>query len=268
MPINVCRWAMTVSMFVLLFGAIVFADETSGPKDAGQKTLDKRIRASLPKVMNTGADLFNEGDRAGCYRLYQGSLLTLRPLLEHHPELQKAIDAAQAEAEQQPTVGARAFALRGALDKIRDKLRATETAAASTAKPSGNSPPKPRPALWDRLGGEKAMRKVVDDFVDLAAKDSRVNFDRNGKYKLDPVKVADLKEQLVDFISAASGGPLNYTGKSMKEVHKGMGITTAEFNALAADLKKALEQNGARRADIEALLKAVEGARQDIVEVK
>src|SRR5207245_9727262 len=87
-------------------------------------------------------------------------------------------------------------------------------------------------SLWDRLGGEKNVRKVVDDLVALAAKDPKVNFDRNGKYPFDPVKLADFKEQMVDFISAASGGPLKYTGKSMKEVHKGMGITAAEFNAL------------------------------------
>src|SRR5438552_15836859 len=98
MPINVCRWAMTVSMFAPLFSSILLAGETAGPKDAGQKALDKQIRASLAKVINTGADLFNEGDRAGCYRLYQGSLLTLRPMLEHQPELHKAIAAVHANA--------------------------------------------------------------------------------------------------------------------------------------------------------------------------
>src|SRR6266481_5932472 len=130
------------SLLILGAGSLWAGDQRGTPDSSG-KALDKQIRASLPKVINTGADLFNEGDRAGCYRLYQGSLLTLRPLLEHRPDLQKAIDAAQADAEQQPTVSARAFALRGALDKIRENLRSTETAATSTAKPSGNSPPKP-----------------------------------------------------------------------------------------------------------------------------
>jgi hemoglobin len=247
-------------LLTVLTGFLCAGDQLGTPGSNG-KALDKQIRASLPKVINTGADLFNEGDRAGCYRLYQGSLLTLRPLLEHHPDLQKAIDNAMADADQQPTVGARAFALRSALDKIREKLRSPDATAKPGEKPAG----KPE-TLWDRLGGEKNVRKVVDDLVALAAKDPKVNFDRNGKYKFDPVKLADFKEQMVDFISAAAGGPLQYTGKSMKEVHKGMGITTAEFNALAADLRKALEQNGARRADVDALLKAVEATRKDIVE--
>jgi hemoglobin len=287
-----CRGAAAL-VFVAALAVPLWAQDESGAKS--QKTFEKQVRALLPRVINTGADLFNEGDRAGCYRLYQGSLLTLRPLLEQHPDLQKAIDAALADADQQRSVGGRAFALRSALDKIRDQFKTADGARSPSEKPSGKPlikeggtgtrPPekgagkpagspadkaaqKLSPTLWDRLGGEQNVRKVVDDLVALAAKDTRVNFDRKGKYKLDDVKVADLKAQIVDFISSASGGPLAYTGKSMKEVHKGMGITTAEFEALAADLKKALEQNGAKPPDVQAVLKAVEGTRKDIVEVR
>ena len=47
-----------------------------------------------------------------------------------------------------------------------------------------------------------------------------------------------------------------------------MGIKTAEFDAFATDLKKALEQNGVKAADVADVLKAVEGTRKDIVEAK
>src|SRR5437868_12992247 len=71
-----------------------------------QKDLDRQIYALLKNVINKGADLYTiDGDRAGCYRLYEGSLMTLRPLLAHHPDLQKAIDASFTKAEQQQTVG-------------------------------------------------------------------------------------------------------------------------------------------------------------------
>ena len=256
--------AAGVSLSILLVAGSALAQGSPAAKTQDQKALDKQIRALLPKVINSGADLFNEGDRAGCYRLYEGSLLTLRPLLEHHQDLQQAIDTAFADADKQRSVGARAFSLRTALDKIRETLKETQ----SDVKPRGKPPATPTPSLWERLGGENKVRKVVDDLVALAANDPKVNFDRNGKYKLDPVKVADLKEQLVDFISAASGGPLKYTGKSMKDVHKGMGIKTAEFDAFATDLKKALEQNGVKAADVADVLKAVEGTRKDIVEAK
>jgi hemoglobin len=254
--------AAAVSLSILLVAGSALAQDNPAAKTPDQKSLDKQIRALLPKVINSGADLFNEGDRAGCYRLYQGSLLTLRPLLQHHQDLQQAIDAAFADADKQRSVGARAFALRAALDKIRETLKETPGDVKPRGKPAATT------SLWERLGGENSVRKVVDDLVALAAKDPKVNFDRNGKYKFDPVKIADLKAQLVDFISAASGGPFKYTGKSMKEVHKDMGIKTAEFDAFAADLKKALERNGVKPADVADVLKAVEGTRKDIVEAK
>jgi len=261
------RWQLGVaaSLLILALASQLRGEVPPGVKANNQNAIDKQIRAALPKVINSGADLFNEGDRAGCYRLYQGSLLVLRPLLDHHPDLQKAIDTAMAGAEQQRSAGARAFALREALDKVRGKLRSADPEAKTADKPANQSGAQ---SLWDRLGGEKNVRKVVADFVAMAAKDSRVNFDRNGKHQFDPVKTADLKEQLVDFISSATGGPLRYTGKSMKEVHRGMAITTSEFDALAAGFKKALEQNGARPADVAAVLGAVEAIRKDIVEVK
>src|SRR5262249_17415507 len=122
--------------------------------------------------------------------------------------------------------------------------------------------------LWDRLGGKEKVEKVVDDFVAIAGDDPKVDVTRGGKIKLDDDKVAALKKGLVTFISAANKGPLKYTGKSMKEVHKGMEITDAQFDAAVDDLLKALEKNEVKEDDIKALRALVEGTRKDIVEKK
>jgi hemoglobin len=237
----------------LLTLGLTEAVRAQADKALERKELDQRLYTVLRDVINTGADLYNPpaGDRAACYRLYQGALLTARPLLDHRPELQKAIDAGLAEAAREPTPGLRAYALRRVLDQIR-----------ADVKPDDAS------SLWDRLGGEKGVTRVVEDFVGLAAADKAVNFFRDGKYKLDAKQVEDLKRKLVEMISEASGGPLKYSGKSMKEVHKGMGITDAEFDALAADLKAALEKNNVKPDDAAAVLKAVEATHKDIVEKK
>jgi truncated hemoglobin YjbI len=130
-------------------------------------------------------------------------------------------------------------------------------------------PPAPGKTLWDRLGGEANIARVVDDFVETAALDTKVNFNRNGKYPLPEEKIKLLKKLLVELISANTGGPVKkYTGKDMKTVHEGMGITDAQFDALAADLKKALEKNGAKAEDAKALLDIVKKTRKDIVEKK
>jgi hemoglobin len=121
--------------------------------------------------------------------------------------------------------------------------------------------------LWDRLGGERVLRKVVEDFVTLAIRDPKVNYTRGGRFPLDEQAVADTKRTALEFISTAAGGPYSYTGRSVREIHAGMRITDAEFNAIAADFREALAPSGADPSDIDAAMQMVYVARPEIVEV-
>lgn len=221
------------------------------------KAIDAHVYKSLRDIINKGADLYNppNSDYSGCWRLYEGALLATRPLLDHRPGLQADISAALAAAERTPTMDRRAFVLREIIDKLRTETNPTPKPATTTT-------------LWERLGGEANVKKVIDDFVAAGATDTKVDFFRGGKYKIDAAGVANLKKQLVDLVSQVSGGPYKYTGKSMKEIHLGMGITDAQFNALAAHLKTALEKNGAKSADVAAVMTVIGGTRKDIVEDK
>lgn len=212
------------------------------------KDLDVAVKKSLRDVINRGAEMYNppRNDVLGCYRLYEGALLTIWPLLDSRPALQQEIYTGLAAAEREPLIPQKAHVLRKVIDKVRDEVDP--------------------PSLWDRLGGEKGVTKVVDDFVAAAGADPKVNFFRDKKYPSTPEKVADIKHKLVTFMSKAAGGPLQYDGKDMKEVHKGMKITDAEFNALAGHLQTALEKNGVKPADVTAVMTAVGGTRKDIVE--
>ena len=217
---------------------------------------DVQVFTTLRDVINKGADIYNKGDVLGCYRLYEGALTASKPFLAHHPKLQKAIDDGMAQARTSRDED-KAFVLRSVIDQIRKE---------TNPNPKADVVPPVTPVaktLWDRLGGEKGVSKVVDDFVALAAPDPKVDFFRGGKYK---VNVPDLKKKLIELISAVSGGPLKYTGKSMKESHAGMGITNAQFDAIAKDLADALKKNGVKLEDANAVLDVVEGTRKDIVE--
>jgi hypothetical protein len=76
------------------------------------------LNHSLRDVINVGVKMFNEqGDYAGCYRLYQGSLISVRPFVS--PDLQKKIDKGLANAETMRSYADRAFELRRVLDEIR-----------------------------------------------------------------------------------------------------------------------------------------------------
>ncbi len=211
--------------------------------------LDKRVVSSAYEAALLGTDIFNKGDHGGCYRLYEGTLLGVVPLLDHRPKLQATAKARLERARKMKAADA-AFELRAALDEIQNEI----------------APPKdaPKKTLWDRLGGEAAVKAVVHDFVLVAIDDPKVKFTR-GK-KIDPKTLPALEKSLVEFISSATGGPLKYTGKSMKEAHKGMGITDAEFDALAADLATVLKKYNVPKAETDELMTLVGTTRADIVE--
>jgi hemoglobin len=121
-------------------------------------------------------------------------------------------------------------------------------------------------SLYERLGGEPAITAVVDDFTARAAANAKVNFLRGGKYA--NVDVPKFKKHLVNLIGSVTGGPQKYTGRDMKTVHKGMAITDAEFDALAADLIASLDKFKVPAKEKDELLKIVASTRADIVEVK
>ena len=88
------------------------------------------LNGALKDVINAGAKMFNEqGDHAGCYRLYQGSLMSVKPFLP--PEMQTSIDAGFAKADKLPSFADRAFELRRVLDDIRGKTKPADGDAKS-----------------------------------------------------------------------------------------------------------------------------------------
>ncbi len=95
------------------------------------------LHNSLRDVINTGARMFNEqGDHAGCYRLYQGSLLSVRAFLS--ADLQKKIDQGIAKSDQLPTYADRAFELRRVLDEIRASTKPGGGAVGTKDPPAGD----------------------------------------------------------------------------------------------------------------------------------
>jgi len=124
-------------------------------------------------------------------------------------------------------------------------------------------------SLYDRLGGENAIKQVVDDLVARAAADPRVNFVRTGHPRTwDPNaddNMKDLKTHLVQFICKATGGPQQYEGESMKKAHEHMEITQDEWNAFADDLKATLNHFAVGQQEQGELLAIVASTHDDIV---
>jgi hemoglobin len=214
----------------------------------------------LREIINRGAELYNRGDPNGCYRLFEGALRAFRTDFGADQDVVRQINAGLADAERRPYAYERAQALRHTLDGLLAR------AAPARAPRAGLQPPATYTTVWQRLGADAGVRRVVDDFVAIAGSDPKVDFTRGGKFRLDDAKLTHLKKELIDFISQATGGPYAYTGRSMKAVHQGMAITNAQFDASLADLRTALQRNSAAPADIDLVLRAAEATRNDIVE--
>jgi hemoglobin len=122
-------------------------------------------------------------------------------------------------------------------------------------------------SLYDRLGGKQAITAVVDEFVGRVAADNRINHFFAATAS-NPARLASFKTKLVDQICEASGGPCKYTGKDMKGAHSGMGISTADFNALVEDLVGALDKFKVGAAEKSQLLGVLGPMQGQIVEKK
>jgi hemoglobin len=122
-------------------------------------------------------------------------------------------------------------------------------------------------SLYDRLGGKTAIVAVVDDFVGNCAGDKRINA-FFAATAADSARLAKFKDNLVNQICEAAGGPCKYTGKDMKAAHQGMGISSADFDALVEDLVKSLDKFKVAKADKDALLGVLGPMKPQIVEKK
>ncbi len=128
----------------------------------------------------------------------------------------------------------------------------------------------PKP-LYDRIGGDAMIQVIVEDWVGEAMGDPRVNFTRKGtdaQWDPTPENVGKLKEHLVEFFDAASGGPQEYGGRDIRSVHTGMQITNAQFDAIEIDLQTSMTKFNVPGQERSEMMAIVEGTRKDIVDVK
>ena len=140
------------------------------------------------------------------------------------------------------------------------------------ANPNPNPPPAPiAPAaaadtLWKRLGEDEGVTKIVDQWLMLALVSKDVNFTRGDKIKIGKEKEEALKRAFATYIGVLVGGPVvPASTKTMAEVHKGMNITAAEFDAFVGCLKTALEMNKVAPNDVETLIRKVNATKKEIV---
>lgn len=113
--------------------------------------------------------------------------------------------------------------------------------------------------LYEKLGGQDAIMKVVDVFYEKVLADETVNHF---------FKETDMEKQRRHqslFISWALGGPNQYSGRSMELAHKGMNLNDEHFGAIANHLAASLREFNVSDQDINEVLEKLTTMKNDIL---
>ena len=94
--------------------------------------------------------------------------------------------------------------------------------------------------LYEKLGGEKTVKLVVEKFYERVLKDERIN------HFFASVDMFQQKIHQLDFLTYAFEGSERYRGSMMREVHQKLvqdkGLSEEHFNAFIEDLVETLKE--------------------------
>ncbi len=110
------------------------------------------------------------------------------------------------------------------------------------------------------FGGKDGLTAIMDDLeINLMADPRTRPFFENVDRKR-------IKQQIVIQCCALLGGECVYSGANMKGVHRGLGITMEDFNALIEDLQAAMDKHSVPFRAQNKLLAVLAPMHRDIVE--
>ncbi|OYY84354.1 MAG: group 1 truncated hemoglobin [Methylophilales bacterium 16-45-9] len=128
----------------------------------------------------------------------------------------------------------------------------------SCAQQNANVQASSQATLFERIGGIPVLTVVVSETIDSAAQHPKLERTFKG------IKLATLKESVVNQLCVLSGGDCKYEGETMKNSHADLKITTAEFELFVQAMRDSLNRHVATREKNE-LLKLLAPMKRDIV---
>ena len=134
--------------------------------------------------------------------------------------------------------------------------------SAAQEKEMNKPPEKP---LYERLGGVYAVATVVDDFIERLLVNDVLNANPAINEARKRVPKAGLKFHVTALVCQVTGGPQQYTGRTMKETHKHLNITEKEWQAMASDFKKTLDSFKVPEKEQQELFAIIGSTKGDIV---
>jgi hemoglobin len=113
--------------------------------------------------------------------------------------------------------------------------------------------------LFQDMGGVDNITKIAGDTTDNFLADDRI------KATFDNTNMDRFRKLLAEQFCVVAGGPCTYTGRNMKDTHKGLHLDNADFNAVVEDLQKAMDKDGVSFATQNRFLARLAPMQHDIV---
>jgi hemoglobin len=143
------------------------------------------------------------------------------------------------------------------------RFRSLVAAVALVSLASGAALAQQAPTLYKRLGGYDAVAAVTDDFLARLAADPQLGRFFAG-HSTD--SIGKLRQNVVNQLCAATGGPCLYTARDMKTAHAGLGITGMDWDVTSRHLVATLDKFNVPAKEKDEVLAAIGGMKKDIVE--
>lgn len=142
---------------------------------------------------------------------------------------------------------------------------AAQEPAPEAAAPAPEAAEQPQASLYDRLGGEEAIAAVVDRFIDVLGDDEVLNANPAIKEARDQVDTDELKANVTALMCQATGGPEEYTGRTMAEAHAGLNISGTEWDEMISQFVGVLNEFGVPEQEQGELVAIMDSTKADIV---
>ena len=126
-------------------------------------------------------------------------------------------------------------------------------------------PDQEKPSLYDRLGGLYNIATVVDDLIDRVMADPRLNANPRVDEAHHRVSPAGFKYYVTEQVCQASGGPQQYSGRSMGDSHRHLMITDQEWDAFMDDLQQTFDRFDVPQQEQAEVKAIVESTKESIV---
>ncbi len=128
---------------------------------------------------------------------------------------------------------------------------------------AGSAVSKSQESLYKRLGGYDAIAAVTDDFVGRLIMNKDMSRFFTGTSDDSKMRI---RQHIIDFFCMKTGGPCGYTGRSMKDSHKGLMISESDWNIAAGLLVETLDKFKVPEKEKNEFLGLVIETKSDIVE--